>query len=257
MNEIYRTATQCRNFLETHLSISRNKIHYNNLLFTDYDINGNTNKLKPLLIDLSERIKFKHPEISINLRNSINQFRNDPIIHFSMIQAILDCLISIESQNSGKSIFISHSSKDKTIVEAFVDHILCLGIGIDRNDIFCTSIEDLAIKNGEDIRKHIQNTIRVAEYSFLLISDNYKSSEICINEMGAVWAYDANVRTYLLPNSDFNDIGWLNDPRKADKIENRVALDNLYEEMQEFYSIKNSVKTWGQQKEAFIRLLDK
>ncbi len=89
MNEIYRIATQCRNFLETHPSISRNKIHYNNILFTDYDINGNINELKPLLIDLSECIKFKHPEISINLRNCINQFKNDPIIHFSMIQAIL------------------------------------------------------------------------------------------------------------------------------------------------------------------------
>ena len=62
--------------------------------------------------------------------------------------------------------------------------LLILGIGLNPDDIFCTSIEDMTMRNGEDIRKHIQDNIRSAEYSFLLISDNYKASEICINEMG-------------------------------------------------------------------------
>lgn len=107
----------------------------------------------------------------------------------------------------GKKIFISHSSKDKQCVTDFINHILCLGIGINPDDIFCTSIEDLGIQNGEDIRRHIQDNIRSAEYSFILLSDNYKASEICVNEMGAVWAYDANVRLYLLPNTGFSIIG--------------------------------------------------
>ncbi len=256
MNKIYEIANKCRNFINKGIDCCK-YLHKYDSRFYSFTIEGDIKKLEELLWDLYFVVKSKYPLIAQNLKNNIEKYDNEPVVYFSAIESIIDCLIAIESQMIGKRIFISHSSKDKTIVEAFVDHILCLGIGIDRNDIFCTSIEDLAISNGEDIRKHIQSTIRSAEYSFLLISDNYKSSEICINEMGAVWAYDANVRTYLLPNSDFNDIGWLNDPRKADKIENRVALDNLYEEMQEFYSIKNSVKTWGQQKEAFIRLLDK
>ena len=98
-----------------------------------------------------------------------------------------------------KKIFISHSSKDKAIVQLFVDDILQLGVGIKPEQIFCTSIEDMGIKNGEDIRKHIHNNIKNADYSFLLISNNYKNSEICLNEMGAVWAYDNNVNlTYYL-----------------------------------------------------------
>ena len=108
-----------------------------------------------------------------------------------------------------RNIFISHSSKDRAIVQPFIDDILQLGIGIKPEQIFCTSIEDMGIKNGEDIRKHIHQNIKDSEFSFLLISNNYKNSEICLNEMGAVWAYDSNVKLYLLPTTSIDNIGWL------------------------------------------------
>lgn len=153
----------------------------------------------------------------------------------------------------GRKIFISHSSKDKPYVIDFVNHILCLGIGLNPDDIFCTSIEDVTMRNGEDIRKHIQDNIRSAEYSFLLISENYKASEVCVNEMGAVWAYDANVRSFLLPNVSFSSIGWLCDTRKADKLADSVALDRLYEEMINYFSLKENLVHWSQQREIFVR----
>ena len=46
--------------------------------------------------------------------------------------------LSISSIAKKKKIFISHASKDKMFIQAFVDDILQLGIGIDTNDIFCT-----------------------------------------------------------------------------------------------------------------------
>jgi len=93
--------------------------------------------------------------------------------------------------------------------------------------LFCV---EMAIRNGEDIRKHIQGNIRTADFSLLLISNNYKESEICINEMGAVWAYDTNVRLFMLPNTTFDKIGWLCETRKADKIYDAMALDSFYTE---------------------------
>lgn len=60
-----------------------------------------------------------------------------------------------------KNIFISHSSKDKAIVQLFVDDVLQLGAGIKPEQIFCTSIEDMGIKNGDDIRKHIHQNIKM------------------------------------------------------------------------------------------------
>lgn len=151
-----------------------------------------------------------------------------------------------------KKIFISHSSKDKLIVEKFVDHILMLGIGFSAEDIFCTSIEDMAIKNGEDIRCHIHTNIKNVDFSILLISQHYKKSEICINEMGAVWAYNNNVCLYLLPDVDFCEIGWLCDTRKADKLFDSIALDALKMELSTFYSLKDKGTTWSRQRELFL-----
>ena len=155
---------------------------------------------------------------------------------------------------SGKKIFISHSSKDVKCVSMFVNQILSLGIGISLDDIFCTSIEDLGIKNGEDIRKHIQDNIRGAEYAFLMISDNYKASEICINEMGAVWAYDAKVRLYMLPGAKFDKIGWLCDTRKAQNLSSAVALDQLYIEMRSHFGITtDNFEHWSRIREEFVK----
>ena len=252
MNNIYAIAKECQNYIDQNIYFHRNRIHHGRIVFTDYDILGDIKQLEKLLNDLYCMISEKYPVIATSLKRSMDSYNNDRIIHISAITAIVDCICAIEQPLNGKRIFISHSSKDVQIVSNFVDHILCLGIGINRNDIFCTSIEDIAIRNGEDIRKHIQDNIRCADYSFLLISNNYKKSEICLNEMGAVWAYDSNVKLYLLPDTNFDSIGWLCDTRKANKITDTVALDLLYKEMQEYYSLPDNFRNWSQQREMFI-----
>ena len=165
---------------------------------------------------------------------------------------ILDTLYPLQSCK-GHKIFVSHSSKDKDIVGEFCDRILGLGIGINANDIFCTSIEDMDIKNGEDIRNHIKDNILSADFSFLLISDNYKKSEICLNEMGAVWTNDGNVRYYLLPNTGFDTIGWLCDTKKAEQLTSEIALDKLYKELTTFYKLDEAFETWSKQRVTFIK----
>ena len=164
---------------------------------------------------------------------------------------ILDGLYSNKPQN-GHKIFISHSSKDKNVVSEFCDRILGLGIGLSSDDIFCTSIEDMNVKNGDDIRKHIKENILSADFSFLLISTNYKNSEICLNEMGAVWANDNNVRYYLLPNTDFKEIGWLCDTKQAEQLIDHTTLDKLYKELIDYYNLGDKFATWSRQRVTFI-----
>ena len=164
---------------------------------------------------------------------------------------IIDALYSYKPQN-GHRIFINHSSKDKDIVAEFCDRILRLGIGINSDDIFCTSIEDMNIKNGEDIRKHIRENILTSDFSFVLISDNYKKSEICLNEMGAIWANNNNVRYYLLPNTSFDIIGWLCDTKQAEQLSDHIALDKLYNELTEYYNLGGKFETWSRQRVTFV-----
>lgn len=215
------------------------------------------NRLVPLLENdqpcIAECLKQSLTNISFN--GLINAYS------FGDIRTALKILESIylsnnpkeHSHKQGKKIFISHSSKDKGVVEKFVDHILLLGIGLPTEDVFCTSIEDLAIKNGEDIRKHIHTNIKNADFSILLISNNYKKSEICMNEMGAVWAFNNNVRYYLLPNSNFDTIGWLCNSNQAEKLFNSIALDALKMELTKFYSLEDKGTTWSRQRETFLK----
>lgn len=256
--DIYCIACQCQTIINTQIKVTRNKIPYSNfnLIFTDYDINGEIRLLEKALLILVERLKTKYPTISQLLQKHIDEYDNDKIIHFSAIKAIINCIVSLEKTvENSKRIFISHSSKDKDVIEKFVDHILQLGIGIKSEDIFCTSIEDLGVRNGDDIRKHIQTNIRNADYTFLLISKSYKASEICINEMGAVWAYDSNVRLYLLPDVEFNKIGWLCNTRKADMINSSIALDALHKEMIKYYEIPDK-DIWSRQRETFLEYIN-
>ena len=130
-----------------------------------------------------------------------------------------------------------------------------MGIGLSHEDIFCTSIEEMGIRNGEDIRRHIREDVRSADFSFLMISKNYKASEICLNEMGAVWATDNRVRYYILPDVDFKEIGWLCDAYKADKLADSVALDNLEQELTDFYGLPRKGGIWSRQRQNFIDYL--
>ena len=248
---------EIRNILDSCISILKTiKIDYNT------PIGPRTTALVAEVSRLVPLLKNEQPYIAECLNHSISNISFNGLINaysFGDIRTALKILDNIysntndnESNRHGKKIFISHSSKDRDIVEKFVNHILLLGIGLSTEDVFCTSIENLAIRNGEDIRAHIQENIRCADFSFLLISDNYKASEICLNEMGAVWAYDSNVRLYLLPDTNFNSIGWLCDTRKANKITDTVALDLLYKEMCEYYSLPDNFRNWSQQREIFI-----
>jgi len=252
MSNIYKVAKECADFMSASITKQRNRIYSDNLIFTDYDILGDIKRWKTILQKLCSAMAHKYPLIAQSLRKSILKFDEEPIVYFSSISTIIECILSLEEDNTGKRIFISHSSKDEQLVKDFVNHILCLGVGLNPDDIFCTSIENMTIRNGGDIRKHVQENIRSAEYSFLLISDNYKASEICVNEMGAVWAYDANVRLFLLPNTDFPSIGWLCDTRKADKLTDSVVLDRLYKEMIEYFSLQENLIHWSQQRETFV-----
>ena len=252
MSNIYRLAKDCADFMSANITKQKNRIHSGNLIFTDYDIIGDLKQWETMLQNLCAAMSQKYPLMSQYLSDCMRKFEDEPIVYFSSISAIIECILSLEKESTGKRVFISHSSKDKQYVTDFVNHILCLGIGLSPDDIFCTSIEDMTMRNGEYIRMHIQENIRSAEYSFLLVSNNYKASEVCVNEMGAVWAYEANVRLFLLPNTDFTSIGWLCDTRKADKLTDSVALDRLYKEMVEYFSLKENLIHWSQQREMFV-----
>lgn len=157
-------------------------------------------------------------------------------------------------------IFISHSSADKEIINAFVEKILILGCGFEKDDIFCTLNSD-AIDLGADFRKSIINNMHNCDYIFLMISDNYRKSEICHNEVGAAWALQDTKRVIPLkfPNLSFSqeDLGVLNVVKQAGSINNKQQMTKIYDELCQMYDIRQDLPNYIQCLDDFVEIVNK
>ena len=129
-------------------------------------------------------------------------------------------------------IFISHSSKDIEYVKSFVENVLILGLDIPAKRIFCSSMEGQGVKSGQYIPDRLREEINLSSLALLFISKNYKSSEVCLNEVGAAWATltKETVIPLLLPNTDFNELGFLDLSRLGLKISDREGILKLIQD---------------------------
>ena len=133
-------------------------------------------------------------------------------------------------------IFVSHSSKDVAYIKSFVQNVLILGLDIPADRIFCTSVEGQGVKSGQYIPDRLREEIHASSLALLFISENYKSSEVCLNEVGAAWAMLAKecVIPLLLPGTDFNQLGFLDLGRLGIKIGEYAGLVKLVHDCKQF-----------------------
>ena len=130
-------------------------------------------------------------------------------------------------ENQTIKVFISHSSADKPVIDSFVDNVLVMGLGLSKNEIAYTSNEVYGVAPGDDISRYIKENIEAAEIVLLMISENYKQSEVCLNEMGAAWALGKPFVSVLLPETGYDKIGWLTNLQKAIKINHKGQIISL------------------------------
>ena len=134
-------------------------------------------------------------------------------------------------------IFISHSSKDD-IVPLFVNFLT--SIGIQSNDIFCSSLEGNGVKNGERINDSIRNELQNASIVIYLITNNFLKSTYCTQELGALWMLK-NSKAFLFKFEDVNDSdfkGFVDSSYKYNSF-NTDGLSSLYDELVEIFELKN------------------
>lgn len=94
-------------------------------------------------------------------------------------------------------IFISHSTLDVKIIEAFVEKILCNASKINRNDIFCSSIEGIDVGIGKPILETIKTEIKNADLFIFIITPNFLKSDFCKHEIGVAWILDIPIMPIL------------------------------------------------------------
>jgi hypothetical protein len=165
--------------------------------------------------------------------------------------------VPFNSPYMNHKIFISHSSKDIEIIKGFTNKILGNGLGFDidkrKQKIYCTSIENLGIKTGQDFRRNIKEHLLNANIVLLFLSENYKNSDICLNEMGASWAYEKTVFPLIIPPMDFKGVGALMEVNECVKLDSEDRLLKVCDELNEKFQLNNEFTKMASAVKNFIK----
>lgn len=101
-------------------------------------------------------------------------------------------------------IFISHSTKNKELVKQVVD-LLQTGMGIARNDIFCTLLNG-ELRTGEDFVSDIKKNMQECKMVIAVITPEYLQSSFCMMELGAAWIQTPYLCPFLAGDVDYQDL---------------------------------------------------
>lgn len=148
-------------------------------------------------------------------------------------------------------VFISHSSIDKDVVRLFKDIVLKFGIGLTDADIFFTSSPETGVPVGGNIPEYIKNNLKDCDFAFLMISENYKKSEVCLNEMGAAMVLGKKLFPVILYNYEFDKVGWLIDRNLCARIDDVERLNEI-RDVFVTYSISTSTNVWNKYRDEFL-----
>lgn len=105
---------------------------------------------------------------------------------------------------------------------------------------------------GGNIPQYIKENIADSDFVFFMISDNYRKSEVCLNEMGAAWALDRNVKPLLLHDVSFKFVGWLYGMNLCVKIDDADRLDELRDEFLNKYEFCPKTVVWNRCRDQFL-----
>ena len=265
-NKIYQQAILCKEFADKQIKsrFVKDVLNGTEKTYVRGDIKG----YEILLCGMRDVMKDKYPLVERQLAEAMDEYDSYPYRYQGILETIVKTIISLELQTeiSGKKVvgsthqsrkfFISHSSEDKIIVNRFIKEILKIGCGFKDADIFCT-LDPTAIRTGDDFRERIVENMKDCDFILLFISENYMKSEICHNEMGAAWALDSKrVLPFILPDTTFTQMGFLNVVKQGASITEKRKLDEFYNEVCEYYGISSDWPSFNKAKEDFIEIID-
>lgn len=176
-------------------------------------------------------------------------------IHNALLEQLEENLVDTKpKQSKYQDIFISHSIKDKDIIQAFVDLILDTGLLIEATNIFCTSLDGKKIESGEEWRNYIKERLENAKVTILIITPNYKESEVCLNEMGASWVSGGKVLPLFLEPINYETVGVIVNVKQVEKLLDEKALDRLKDILQKLGVAPKEIPSdgWTTKKTEFI-----
>jgi len=134
-------------------------------------------------------------EIIVLIKNEVALYEEDDKDEF----------IPVEYSQREKTpiIFLSHSSTDKRYGDTLREFIT--GLGVKDSQLIYTSHQLHKVPLDENIYDYLRKSIDSNIFIIFLLSDEYFSNAICLNEMGAVWVRRSDYTNIFTPDFDFNN----------------------------------------------------
>lgn len=187
------------------------------------------------------------------LKNSIKQY----IEEFEEQTNDETTVVSDENNTTIKKVFISHAHSDAKIVEELIE--LLESIGLESNQIFCTSFEGYGIGLGENFLNPIKDELLSEALVLFLLSDSFYKSPVCLCEMGATWVLAKEHIPIIVPPLDYNDIKGVIPLTQGLKINESLKLNSLKEKIESLFCIQNktSFSTWERKRDRIVTRIEK
>lgn len=156
-----------------------------------------------------------------------------------------------------KQIFLSHTSKDKALVDKLVD-LLTSGCGVDPNTILCTSLEGKGIPAGTpSFIEYLKKEIQEPKLVIFVLSENFFESHFCLCELGAVWAMDLPNFPLVVPPTTKSQLKATLAVTQAGYIKDVSYLDELRDRVRDAIGSEVPTSTWNVKRDVFVNGLPK
>jgi hypothetical protein len=155
-----------------------------------------------------------------------------------------------------KSIFLSHSSKDKALADKVAD-LLTSGCAVNPNDILCTTLEGKGIPAGTpSFIEYLRQQIQEPKLVILLLSENFFASQFCLCELGAVWGMGLTNFPLVVPPMDKGKLKATLAVAQAGEVNSTAYLDELRDLVLHTVGASVPTPTWNVKRDAFLHGLD-
>jgi hypothetical protein len=162
-----------------------------------------------------------------------------------------DDQLQLQEEGTYERIFISHSSKDKDIVEELIDIIE--SIGITPTQIFCSSFDGYGIPLGSNFLETIKAEINKNVLVLFILSNNFYESPISLCEMGATWVLAKDHIPVIIPPFKYDDVEGVIPLTQGLAINDELKLNLLRDKLIENFNLPTQqVSIWERKRDRSI-----
>lgn len=156
-----------------------------------------------------------------------------------------------------KQIFLSHTSKDKVLVDKLVD-LLTIGCAVDPNAILCTCLEGKGIPAGTpSFIEYLRDKIQTPSQVIFVLSENFFESPFCLCELGAVWGMGLPNFPLVVPPIKKSELKATLAVTQAGDITDASYLDELRDRVRDVIGSEVPTSTWNFKRDIFLKNLPK